>query len=139
MARIKLSGVKDEKDVERIKAGNKMLGKAIFNAWEQAIISNPKAPVIDRRALIASLSQIFDLEDQGRSGKTIEFDVVFDSDLDANTRLVWLSVPTPETEGIGGRTTWEEWKRDYYDNLSQADKDKKEEELGHAMLFGCGR
>jgi hypothetical protein len=139
MARIKLSGVKDEKDVERIKAGNKMLGKAIFNAWEQAIKSNPKAPVIDRRALIASLSQIFDLEDQGRSGKTIEFDVVFDSDLDANTRLVWLSVPTPETEGIGGRTTWEEWKRDYYDNLSQADKDKKEEELGHAMLFGCGR
>lgn len=139
MARIKLRNVKDENDLERIKEGNKLVGKAIFNAWAQAIENNPKEPVIDRRALIASLSEILDLEDKGRSGKTIEFDVVFDSDLDANTRLVWISVPTPETEGIGGRTTWADWKRDYYDNLSQADKEKKEEQLGNAMLFGCGR
>jgi hypothetical protein len=139
MARIKLRNARDENDVERIKEGNKLVGKAIFNAWAQAIESNPKAPVIDRRALIASLSQILDLEDTGRSGKTIEFDLVFDSDLDANTRLVWLSIPTPETEGIGGRTTWEEWKRDYYDNLSPSEKEDKEEKLGGAMLFGCGR
>lgn len=139
MARIKLRGVESTKDVERIKEGNRQLGRAVFSAWDMAIKNNPKAPVVDRKALIASLSQILDIEDKGRSGKTIEFDVVFDSDLDANTRLVWISVPTPETEGIGGRTTWEEWKRDYYDNLSQSEKDDKEEKLGHAMLFGCGR
>jgi hypothetical protein len=139
MARIKLRKVKDAKDEENTREGNRLIGKAIFNAWDLAYKNNPENPTIDRRALIASLSQILDLEDTGRSGKTIEFDVVFDTDLDANTRLVWISVPTPETEGIGGRTTWAEWKRDYYDNLSQADKEKKEEDLGHAMLFGCGR
>jgi hypothetical protein len=139
MAKIKLRNVRDDKDEERIREGNRLIGKAIFNAWDQAYKNNPKNPEIDRRALIASLSQILDLEDKGRSGKTIEFDVVFDTDLDANTRLVWISVPTPETEGVGGRTTWAEWKRDYYDNLSQSEKDDKEEKLGNAMLFGCGR
>jgi hypothetical protein len=118
---------------------NRLLGQAIFQAWDQAIKENPKAPTIDRRALIARLNDIFDLEDTGRSGKKIEFDVVFDTDLDANTRLVWISVPTPETEGIGGRTTWEEWKRDYYDNLSPSEQADKEEQLGKALLFGCGR
>ena len=117
----------------------RLIGKAIFNAWEAAIKSNPKAPAIDRRALTASLRELLDLEDKGSSGKTIEFDVVFDTDLDANTRLVWLSIPTPETEGIGGRVSWEEWKRDYYDTLTDEEKEKKEEELGTALLFGCGR
>ncbi len=129
MAKVKL---KDEKN-------RRMIGKAIFNAWDAAIKSNSKAPVIDRGALTASLSELLDLEDKGRSGKTIEFDVVFDTDLDANTRLVWLCIPTPETEGIGGRDTWEKWKNDYYDNLTDEEKEKKEEELGTALLFGCGR
>lgn len=139
MARIKLINVKDERDVEGIREGHRLIGKAIFNAWDLAYKNDPKNPTIDRRALIASLSQILDLEDTGRSGKTIEFDVVFDTDLDANTRLVWISVPTPETEGIAGRTTWAEWKQDYYDNLSPSEKEEKEEKLGSAMLFGCGR
>lgn len=139
MARIKLRKIKDVKDEENMREGNRLIGKAIFNAWDLAYKNNPENPTIDRRALIASLSQIFDLEDTGRSGKTIEFDVVFDTDLDANTRLVWISVPTPETEGIAGRTTWAEWKRDYYDNLSPSEKEEKEEKLGGAMLFGCGR
>lgn len=129
MAKIKL---KDERN-------RALVGKAIFNAWDSAIKNNPEAPVIDRRALIASLSELMDLKDTGKSGRTIEFDVVFDTDLDANTRLVWLSIPTPETEAIGGRDTWAKWKQDYYDNLTPEEKAKKEEELGHATLFGCGR
>lgn len=129
MARIKL---KNEEN-------RRLLGQAIFQAWDMAYKENPKAPTIDRRALISKLSDFFDLEDTGRSGRKIEFDVVFDSDLDANTRLVWISIPTPETEGIGGGQAWDDWKRDYYDNLPADQKAEKEEELGKALLFGCGR
>lgn len=127
MARIKL----------RDKEGRRKLGQAIFAAWDAAIKTNPKAPVIDRSALITSLNDILDLEDKGKSGKKIEYDFVFDTDLDANTRLVWLSIPTPETNNGGG--TWDDWKRDYYDNLPPDEKEKKEEELGDAILYGCGR
>ena len=129
MARVKL----------REKNSQRLVGKAIFNAWEAAIKANPKAPEIDRRALISTLNSLFDTEDKGRSGKKIEFDVVFDTDLDDQTRLVWLSIPTPDIDSAGGQDSWEKWKEQYYDNLSDAEKEEKEEQLGTAVLFGCGR
>jgi hypothetical protein len=129
MARVKLKS----------KEGNELVGKAIFDAWDHAIKSNPEAPAIDREALIANLTEIFDLEEKERKGKKIEFDVVFDTDLDEDTRLVWISIPTPDVDLPGGNDTWEKWKQDYYDKLSPAEKKKKQSELGAAVLFACGR
>lgn len=131
MARVKLK----EKD----NVGRKLVGRAIFNAWEAAIKANPESPKIDRQALVAALKGIFDTEDRGKSGKRIEVDVVFDTDLDDNTRLVWISIPTPDVAGAATGAAWQTWKEEYYDNLTPAEQEQKEEELGAAVLFGCGR
>lgn len=128
MARLKL------KDKE----SSKLIGQAIFRAWDRAMKENPEAPVIDRKALIAEISPLIDFEDRSYNKKKIEIDIVFDTDLDENTRLVWLSIPTPDAGGAG-LETWERWKRDYYDNHSPEDRERKEKDLGTAVLFGCGR
>lgn len=129
MARVKLKS----------KEGNKLIGQAIFRAWQKAIQENEGNPVIDRKALIAELSEFLDLTDTSYNKKKIEIDLVFDTDLDENTRLVWISIPTPDAGGGGSYSDWQQWKQDYYDNLSPSDREKKEEELGQAVLFGCGR
>jgi hypothetical protein len=128
MARVKL----------KEKESSKLIGQAIFKAWDAAIEKNPRAPVIDREALIKDLNGLFATEDMSYNKKRIEIDIVFDTDLDENTRLVWLSIPTPDVGGPG-LETWQKWKEDYYDNKSPSEKQEKEEELGKAVLFGCGR
>ena len=46
MARVKL----------KEKESSKLIGQAIFKAWDAAIEKNPRAPVIDREALIKDLN-----------------------------------------------------------------------------------
>ncbi len=139
----------------------RLIGRAIFDSWQDAINdasktdyeadaaeNDPgtdaakndfKTPKINRELLIQKLGELLDVSFKGKTEKTIEFDVVFDTDLDRNTRLVWLSIPTPDVDAQGMDDTWEKWKKTYYDDLTPAEKEKKEEELGGAVLFGCGR
>ena len=121
------------------KNSRKLIGQAIFRAWDRAIRENEKNPVIDREALIAELKEFLDLEDTSYNKKKIEIDLVFDTDLDEDTRLVWIAIPTPDAGGGGTFDTWQKWKEDYYDNKEPPEKDEKEDKLGEAVLFGCGR
>ena len=117
------------------------LGKAIMNAWDRAITANPGDPRIDRMALLADLDGILDKTFKAQTGRTIEYDVVFDTDLDATTRLVWLVIPTPDRDipGGGGDDTWSKYKMKFYDSLNANQKKAREEEIADAIIFGCGR
>jgi len=121
------------------KESNRMIGQAIIQAWDEAIRRDKENPVLDRAKLLETIKDFIDLEDFRYNKKKIEIDLVFDTDLDENTRLVWISIPTPDV-GAGGRfNTWQDWKNDYYDRHSGDVQAQKEEELGQAVLFGCGR
>lgn len=124
-----------------IKSGKEKrdLGKAIMKAWQDAIDANAANPIIDRQALLAALDLIIDKANKGKTDRTIEYDIVFDTDLDASTRLVWLTIPTPDREKAGFDDTWQKYKNTFYDNLGPNDKKKREIEIAEAILFGCGR
>src|SRR6266850_962366 len=98
----------------------------IFDAWQAASVANPLAPVIDRAALKANLTPLLDLTDQAGTGKNIEFDLVFDTDLDSTTRLVWLAIPTPDPL-IG--EDWKKFKKKYIDDLGTTAKKAKKKKL----------
>jgi hypothetical protein len=108
----------------------------IFDAWQAASTANPSAPVIDRAALKANLTPLLDLTEQAGTGKNIEFDLVFDTDLDSTTRLVWLAIPTPDPL-IG--EDWKKFKKKYIDDLGSTAKKAKKKKLTESVLFGCGR
>lgn len=124
-----------------IKSGKEKrdFGKAIMKAWQDAIDANAANPKIDRQALLTALDLILDKANKGKTDRTIEYDIVFDTDLDANTRLVWLTIPTPDREKAGFDDTWQKYKNAFYDNLSESNKKKREIEIAEAVLFGCGR
>ena len=70
------------------------------------------------------------------TGRKIEVDFVFDTNLDNNTRLVWIAIPAPDPRTTESVTAF---INRYHDNLSPTDQDAVEEELGKSCLFGCGR
>lgn len=108
------------------------IGKLIVQAWKDAKDSAVDPFVINRRDLIDELvnGNFIDTNpNTGGNNKRIVIDVVFDSDLDANTRLVWIAIPTPDTAKT--KQAWE----NYISNLSDADIAK----IGTSVLFGCGR
>ncbi|NJM29257.1 MAG: hypothetical protein HC855_03260 [Rhizobiales bacterium] len=121
--------------------GNAAIGKLIFDSWSAAIEKNPDRPVIDRAALSKAVSEVVNTNDRVNTSKTIQVDFVFDTDLDENTRLVWIAVPTPDVDepSKGGATTWSAWKQRYYDDLPPDERRKKDIEMGRACLQGCGR
>src|SRR5262245_57335030 len=129
MARIKIKSGEEE-----------AFGKDIFDAWQAAIDADPTNPVIDRTALIAKLKPHLELGDPVTK-RQIEIDLVFDTDLNATTRLVWLAIPTPDTDitGLGPDDTWKKFKKKYYDDESDTKKKEKKKGLASGLLFGCGR
>lgn len=114
--------------------GAKDLGKIVFKHWKKAIDANNTN--IDRNDLIDDLEKVLDLTDDAGTGKKVQLDVVFDRDLDSQTRLVWIAIPTPDPV-IGDN--WGKFKKKYYDDKGPGDKEVIEEDLGTAVLFGCGR
>ena len=72
------------------------------------------------------MSPLLDLTDQARTGKNIEFDLVFDTALDSTTRLVWLAIPTPDPL-IG--EDWKKFKKKYVDDLGSTAKKAKKSSL----------
>jgi hypothetical protein len=114
--------------------GNKDLAKIVFKHWKKAIDANNT--YIDRNDLLTDLEGILDVASDAGTGKKVQLDVVIDGDLDAQTRLVWLAIPTPDPK-LGDN--WGKFKKHYYDDKNAGDKEILEEALGQAVLFGCGR
>ena len=99
----------------------KQIGEAIKAAW----IAGDTNKQIDRESLLQAL----ELEDSPGSSdqKNVVYDIITDHDLDANTRMVWICIPSPDTKG-----SWTNY-------ANQFDTDEKLADLGKAALFGCGR
>jgi hypothetical protein len=99
----------------------KQIGEAIKNAW----IAGAGTKQIDRDALIAAL----DLQPGSGNAdqKNVVYDFITDQEIDDDTRMVWICVPSPDTKGS--------WVT--YANTFVSDQDL--EDLGKAALFGCGR
>jgi hypothetical protein len=127
MSKVALKNGKSARDV----------GQAIYAAWKDAIDNN--STTIDRVKLKTALDGLLDKTDKGDTDRTIEYDFVFDTNLDATTRLVWIAIPTPDVEKSGLNDTWDKYKKANYDNLPKSVKKTLEKELGEAVLFGCGR
>jgi hypothetical protein len=139
MSKITLRGVKNQYDEAELNSKYRELGKIIIKAWSDAIEDNNEHPVIDRNKLIKELSPLLD-RNSGNGRKTIEFDVVFDTDLDDHTRLVWLAIPIPDVrEGSTGKKAWSEWLDENYISVPDDKKAEQEEKFGKSVLFGCGR
>ncbi|WP_192357574.1 hypothetical protein [Mesorhizobium mediterraneum] len=98
------------------------IGHKIVDIW-RASASQKK---IDREAVIAEFQAHLNTGSTGPDKKTIIYDVITDQEIDENTRMVWICVPSPDTKGS--------WVA-YANSLSAQDI----EDLGKAVLFGCGR
>lgn len=125
----------------QIKSGEEeAFGKDIFDAWQAAIDVDPVNPVIDRTALATKLRAHLNLNEPNTK-RQIEIDLVFDTDLNETTRLVWLAIPTPDTDitGLGPDDTWKKFKKKYFDDESDSKKKDKKKGLASGVLFGCGR
>jgi hypothetical protein len=121
-----------------VKNGKKLedVGQVILDAWDAAYAANSTNPSIDRNTLLSNLAGVLDVSDTADTNKTIELDVVFDTDLTPTKRLVWLAIPTPDPDA---GDDWDAYKQKFYGNLPKADKKDKKRRLGEAVLFGCGR
>lgn len=60
--------------------------------------------------------------------------LIFDENLDSQTRFVWLAIPTPDVKRASGAD--ESW--DAYIDREFRTQDRVEE-MGESVLFGCGR
>lgn len=98
----------------------RQIGQKVKEAW----INGKAAKKIDRDALVNALQ--LDTSNTDPNKKNVVFDVITDQEIDDNTRMVWITIPTPDTKG-----DWE----DYANDLTQSDL----EDLGKAVIFGCGR
>lgn len=105
---------------------------------------------IDRDELVKAIECAMISKDKSESNpnskdrKTLMFDVVVDEDLDEHTRLVWITLPTPDVKYKGNNKyeDWEDYMKDNLDwdkNAGDFKDTKKLEELTEFILFGCGR
>lgn len=101
----------------------KQIGQKVKAAW----IDGAANKQIDRADLIANLNLQTPAEPTGSGQKNIVYDLITDQEIDNDTRMVWITVPTPDTKG--------DWVT--YANTFTSDDDL--ESLGKAVLFGCGR
>jgi hypothetical protein len=124
-------------DRVRRKGGLLQVGEAIVRAWEEAGASGN---VINRQALIDALTPLLDPSIKNGRKRNIEFDVIFDDNVDGTTRMVWLSIPTPDPK-LKADNTEESWQ-EYIDREfgSRASRNNTQlTNLATAVLFGCGR
>ena len=111
---------------------NAQIGQLIVDAWKAAKDDMTEPFVIKRNKLMQDLinnNYIDPSKNTGGNNKKIVFDLVFDTDLDANTRLVWIAIPTPDAAPT--KMDWE----NYINGLTNTDIQK----IGESVLFGCGR
>lgn len=104
------------------------VGQVILDYWK----SDPRW---DRQRLRAELQNVLDLN--GGQFRNVVFDVILDSEIDENTRMVWISVPTPDLKKNPSGSDPKDWKQ--YAAKFKAEVPNAEEQLGSAVLFGCGR
>lgn len=111
---------------------NKKIAKEILKYWRGTYTKD------DLKKKLTDLFDTSDKKDAGGmdTGKAVEVDFVFDTDLDNSHRLVWLAIPAPDPRS--GETVQEFIDR-YHDSLGSSDQDDVEEKLGSSVLFGCGR
>src|SRR3954470_2045284 len=75
------------------------IGQTILDYWE----SNPRWT---RQQLLDKLAPLLDVA--GGDKRNIVFDVIIDADIDATSRMVWISTPTPDITINGtGPQTWQ--------------------------------
>lgn len=105
------------------------IGQVILNYWESD-------PQWTKQQLLDQLVQVLDL--QGGDYRNVVVDVITDNDIDGTSRMVWISVPTPDLKikNVGGGPT--NWK-DYSLKFKQDEGTDAAQKLGSAVLFGCGR
>lgn len=101
----------------------KQIGEAIKQAW----LNGASTKTIDRDALLAELE--LDGSFKGSGQNTIVYDIITDQDIDDNTRMVWICIPSPDVDKNGDWTAY----------ANSFDTDDELENLGRAALFGCGR
>jgi hypothetical protein len=99
--------------------------KQISEALKAAWIAGDGAKEIDCSRLLETLE--LESEASTEAKKAVVYDIITDQDIDDDTRMVWICIPSPDTKG-----SW----ADYADQF-QTDEDL--EDLGKAVLFGCGR
>jgi len=119
----------------KINGNLEAIGEAIVAAWEQADASGE----IDRVELLKRLKTLLSPQDKVGKKRKVEFDLIFDNDIDDDTRMVWLAIPTPDPTFLNGREeTWNEYiGREF--GLPGRRRKKQLENLAEAVLFGCGR
>ena len=124
------------------------LAKDIGEIYKAA--ANDPNHVIDRQAVVQAIEAAIISNDRStenpgsKDRKTLMFDVVVDEDLDANTRLVWITLPTPDLKfkGASGYESWKDYMKKnlkYNTTTNTFDNYDKLEELTEFILFGCGR
>lgn len=101
----------------------KQIGEAIKAAW----LAGAGTKTIDREALLTALE--LDGTSKGAGQNTIVYDIITDQDIDDTTRMVWISIPSPDVNKDGDWTSY----------ANTFDTDEKLKDLGKAALFGCGR
>ncbi|MEE4187421.1 MAG: hypothetical protein V2I76_03110 [Roseobacter sp.] len=99
----------------------KQIGEALKAAW----IAGDSTREIDCNRLLEMLE--LEAEASTEVKKGVVFDIITDQDIDDETRMVWICIPSPDTKG-----SW----ADYADKF---ETDEDLEDLGKAVLFGCGR
>lgn len=126
----------------------KELAEKIGEIYKAA--ANDPNHVIDREELVKAIEDAMISKDKseskpnGKDRKTLMFDIVVDEDLDEDTRLVWITLPTPDLKFKGGSNYegWEDYMEkslNYNKNTKKFNNDKELVKLTEAILFGCGR
>lgn len=124
----------------------KTLAKKIGEIYKKAAV-DPNH-VIDRAEIVDAIDKA--MLSKNKSGKfpnatlkTLMFDVVVDEDLDENTRLIWLTLPTPDLKDSGsGYEDWADYMEgslNYNKTTKKFNDDDELIKLTEAILFGCGR
>lgn len=101
----------------------KEIGEAIKAAW----LAGAGSKTIDREALLSALELDGTFKGQGQN--TIVYDIITDQDIDDTTRMVWISIPSPDVDKNGDWTAY----------ANSFNTDDELEDLGKAALYGCGR
>ena len=105
------------------------VGNVILNYWESE-------PRWTKQKLLEELTAVLNLN--GGQLKDVVLDVILDQDIDSDTRMVWIAVPTPDFKKNPSGNDPQTWKQ-YAAKFKQDEGTDAAKKLGGAVLFGCGR